>query len=80
MSDDRELIERVAMALARDNHALIDMYSDDAERAIAAMRAFDREQRAKIDEFMAPKGDPDDYRDPLTLVTRMDRAPGIMEG
>jgi hypothetical protein len=39
----------------------------------------DREQRAKIDAALAPKGDPDDYRD-LHFVTRMDRAPGIREG
>ncbi len=88
MSDDKELIEIVAkaMVLTDDWQAFERRHPNDAyylmmkaRRAVDAMRAYDREQRAKIDAALAPKGDPDDYRDPH-LVTRMTGGPGIKEG
>lgn len=66
-----------------------------AALAIDTVRTYDREQRAKIDEALArhnearhggmnmyveTRRDPDDYRDPFSLVTRMARGPGITEG
>lgn len=68
---------------------------EDAEAFLKTVRAYDREQRAKIDEALArhnearhggmnmyveTRRDPDDYRDPFSLVTRMARGPGITEG
>ncbi len=90
MSNDKELIERVKIAMI-----LYNPNDDMASLAIAAVRAYDREQRAKIDEALArhnearhggmnmyveTRRDPDDYRDPFSLVTRMARGPGITEG
>ena len=41
----------------------------EAKIAIAAVRQWDREQRAKIDERLAPS-DPDNYGDPFRMFTR----------
>ncbi len=143
MSDDAELIERVAEAmfhvveadlLPSDIHSRFGpQFTAHARFAVAAVRAYDREQRAKSDAALAPKSsivdpetglitppwrqfftqpnvyhqqapssialsadvtdwtppvdagsfvvvDPDDYRDPFAMVTRMSGGPGIKDG
>ena len=72
-------IYTVAVGAGSEGYKVEDFYPE-AIVAIDGVRAYDREQRAKIDASLAPVHNPDDYRDPLTLVTRMDRAPGIREG
>jgi hypothetical protein len=124
MSDDKELIERVARVLATSNIASIykrgatpseadhywPSFEHDAQAAIAAVRAYDTalaQLSGLRDSLMANfevatsitdnfivrvdgeavtvtevataelYADPDDYRDPFSLVTKMSKAPGI---
>ncbi len=82
MTSDEELIEKItALIMSNDYGAGDDSWESNKAKAkdiLAAVRAHDREERAKIDESLVPKGDPDDYRD-LHLVTRMEHGPGLRE-
>lgn len=89
MSDDRELVERVTDAIcgvlyfnAHDCNATPEelaayrmVYGHEARAAIAAVRAYDAEQRAKV-----PTHDPDSDREcPSSLVSPPRATGGLTE-
>lgn len=68
MNDDTELTKQVMLAIYGALRAEQGPW-EVAEAAIATVRAYDREQRAKIDASLAPKHDPDaDKECPSALV------------